>query len=599
MKEKSDSQKKSNLLKSVWITVKNCFRISPFLLVLSLIFRVIPQIVPVLVAFISGKIISELPAAVSNKNPDEVVKLLIINLILVSTSWILGTVGNYLRSKAESIIDDETQRHLFNKYQKLSLEQKENKMISDKFELARSYSQEMSYMVYFLIDIISSAAAIAFSFIALASTDFWLSIIVVSASIPIFWANSRQIIKQREYYRKNSTNRRIANRIEYTVVDPKQGMETTIFGLNNHLIKLWQEKMIDFREGLFKIQKKGMIFNTSTEIISRIVNVLVKVSIVYKIVFDSLPIGMFVTLGSLVDQLQGKTEVFLNSLNNVSENLTKATDYNDFMNLPENNLDKQKIQAEIPEIEFKNVSFKYPDSDKWILRNFNLKISAGKSIALVGENGAGKSTIVKLILGVYFPNKGQILIDGIDTKNLDFADYYERIGALMQDYNKYSFTNFGENIWFGDVSQEKDESKMKESLKLADGNKILEKMDHGFDEIMSKSFDEDNGTNLSGGEWQRLALARGFWRNPGILILDEPTAAVDARAEYEIFRQIHKHHANKTTIIISHRFSTVRQADEIIVLDSGKIVESGTHHNLMKEKGVYSEMFELQAEGYK
>ena len=247
-------------------------------------------------------------------------------------------------------------------------------------------------------------------------------------------------------------------------------------------------------------------------------------------------------------------------------------------------------------IEFKNVFFKYPGTERFILKDFNLKIESGEKVALVGENGAGKSTLIKLLLRFYDVTDGVILINGIDIKNLDLEEWHRQIGALFQDFIKYQFT-YKENVIFGNLEKKDDMKALHDALKKSGADGFLQDLPSGIDQIVGKTFEE--GVDLSGGQWQKLALARAFFRDAPFLILDEPTSAIDAKAEFEIFENVQKLQKDKTVIIISHRFSTVRTADRILVLDEGKIIEEGSHEYLVKKNGVYAELFEIQAQGYK
>jgi ATP-binding cassette subfamily B protein len=249
-----------------------------------------------------------------------------------------------------------------------------------------------------------------------------------------------------------------------------------------------------------------------------------------------------------------------------------------------------------PKIEFVNVSFAYPKTKRLILNNFSLTINPGEKIALVGENGAGKTTIVKLLLRFYDVTDGKILINGVNIRELELSGWHNYIGALFQDFIKYQFT-YKENVCFGNITQKNNAELFKNALSHSGANKFLDTMPNGVQQIVGKMF--DTGIDLSGGQWQKLALARAFFRDAPILILDEPTSAIDAKAEYEIFEGVQKLQKDKTVIIISHRFSTVRNADRILVLDEGKIIEEGNHQKLMHKKGLYAELFELQAKGYK
>ena len=252
----------------------------------------------------------------------------------------------------------------------------------------------------------------------------------------------------------------------------------------------------------------------------------------------------------------------------------------------------------LPIIEFRHVSFTYPHSDTRAIEDISFTLKPGDSLAIVGENGAGKTTLIKLLIGAYSPQEGTIYIDGHPLAEIDRASYLDQIGALFQDYSRYDFATLGENVWFGNVNKPYNRKEILAALQESGLSKLVGEYEEGLDQILSKDIDSKNATNLSGGQWQRLGIARAFFRSPNILILDEPTSSVDAKSEYEIFRNIIKKQQNKTTVIISHRFSTVRRAEKIIVLDHGRIIEQGTHSELIEKNGIYKEMFELQAEGY-
>jgi ABC-type multidrug transport system fused ATPase/permease subunit len=249
-----------------------------------------------------------------------------------------------------------------------------------------------------------------------------------------------------------------------------------------------------------------------------------------------------------------------------------------------------------PVIEFRNVLFKYPNTKRPILKDFNLRINSGEKIAFVGENGAGKTTIIKLLLRFYDVSEGELLINGINIKQINLEQWYIIIGALFQDFIKYQFT-FKENVYFGNQKQQDNLELLKQAIEKSGANEYINDLPDKYDQVVGKMF--ESGIDLSGGQWQKLALARAFFKNAPILILDEPTSAIDAKAEYEIFQRVQQLQKDKTVIIISHRFSTVRNADRILVLDEGKIIEEGNHEKLIKKKGLYAELFNIQAKGYK
>jgi ATP-binding cassette subfamily B protein len=253
---------------------------------------------------------------------------------------------------------------------------------------------------------------------------------------------------------------------------------------------------------------------------------------------------------------------------------------------------------------FENVSFKYPESERWAIRNVNLTLKPGERVALVGENGAGKTTITKLLARLYDPAEGRILLDGVDLREYDLAGLRHTIGVIFQDFVRYDM-RFDENIGVGEIESVRDaldtSNGVPESIQTAATNSLaaslLPRFANGYQQMLGRRFED--GVDLSGGEWQKIALARAYMRDAQVLILDEPTAALDARAEYEVFLRFSQLVAGRMAILISHRFSTVRMADRIIVLENGTVVEEGTHEDLLAAPGLYEELFRMQAAGYR
>jgi len=245
---------------------------------------------------------------------------------------------------------------------------------------------------------------------------------------------------------------------------------------------------------------------------------------------------------------------------------------------------------------FDDVGFKYPGADDWAVRGLSFELRSGETLAMVGENGAGKTTIIKLLARLYDPVEGRITLDGHDLRDYDLDDLRGAIGVIFQDFVRYNLTA-SDNIAVGRIEQRSDRTRVIEAATRSMAAPVIEGFADKYDQMIGKRF--RNGIELSGGEWQKVAIARAYMRGAEVLILDEPTAALDARAEYEVFQRFKELSAGKTAILISHRFSSVRMADRILVLAGGRVDSSGTHEELLAQSGRYAELFELQAAGYR
>lgn len=307
----------------------------------------------------------------------------------------------------------------------------------------------------------------------------------------------------------------------------------------------------------------------------------------------------FFLSGALL-RVGGALNAVFGSVNYMQEPLLFARDYFQLIDRQPKLVDRGHAtpltSAAAPEITFEKVAFTYPHAEKPVFTNLSFTVRGGEHVALVGENGAGKTTIIKLLLRFYRPTQGRILVDGIDLQDIAIESWYERVATLFQEFNQYPLP-ITENIAIGRSTAPADQTQIEAAANQSGVSAFVEKYPYRWETVLDSSFEK--GTEPSGGQWQRVALARAFYRDASVLILDEPTSAIDAKAEYDIFNNIFERYQKRTAIIVSHRFSTVRRAHRIIVLDKGKIVEQGTHASLMQHNGLYHELFTKQAEGYK
>ena len=458
-----------------------------------------------------------------------------------------------------------------------------------------------SYLVRMVNFIISASILISSSVVIASKFPIFIPI-VIAANIPSFIASSRFRDNVWSYV---GTQRGIVERlftyIRTTFSNPSTSKEIAIFKNGPLLLGKFKKTHNQYYRSFDKANKDNLFMMILVTLIQNGALIFTQGINLMSVLTGSIAVGQFALYFQQTINLSEGTTGILDGYSSMSVRSKYVDSYFELLNFP-NSISTSKVAEIVPTnpkpatIEFKNVFFKYPETERFILKDFNLVINPGEKIALVGENGAGKSTLIKLLLRFYDTNDGEILINGINIKNLDLNQWHKQIGALFQDFIKYQFT-FKENIIFGNLEKKDDMKAIQDALKQSGAENYLADLPNGLEQIVGKTFDE--GVDLSGGQWQKLALARAFFRDAPFLILDEPTSAIDAKAEFEIFENVQKLQKDKTVIIISHRFSTVRTADRILVLDEGKIIEEGSHEKLMKEKGVYAELFEIQAQGYK
>lgn len=590
-----------SFLHAVWFAAKLAYSVSPGLLFVRLAAQTMRALLPLLMAYIAARIVTAVTQLPTHQaSVQTIIILLVASGFTTIMESLITTTSYYFEEKLRIGLNWQINERLIAKYVSLSMAQRESKEIADLYERANNFATSAGW----IFDRGSFAFTGLITFIGglvgIATISPWLGLVVIIGLLPSLVTELRLSRQDRTYWAGNSVTRRLQYAYrEHLTLAPKLA-ELRLYGLVQHFLKTWRSYVLKDKAGRLSIERQFIPLRLFSTAFDALIETGVLIWIVYKIWSGALAVGQFVFFQALISRVSSAGKSLLWTIQSADKDLLNTTDFYDFMRLTPESYGKQQLPSGgVPLIEFDDVSFTYPGSDQPALRHISLRIDPGQDIALVGENGAGKSTLIKLLLGFYHPTSGQIRINGVPLEQIEPESWYKQIGILFQDFVHYDFTNLRDNIRFGDIAKKADRASLQRALGQAHMEQLYKKLPHGYDQILSKHFDEKNGTDLSGGEWQRVALARNFFRDTGLLILDEPTAAVDAKAEYQIFKQIAETQKHKTTIIISHRFSTVRKAQTIYVIENGQIIERGTHRDLMEQKGVYREMFELQAEGYR
>jgi len=434
----------------------------------------------------------------------------------------------------------------------------------------------------------------------------WLMLLLALAVLPAFLGETHFAALGYSLLYGWTPERRMLDYLRYTAASDESAKEVKLFGLSPFLIGRYAQLADEFYEANKQLSKKRALVSSLLGIIGALGYYGAYAFIIYLTVSGAtspagpFTIGVLTFLAGSFRQSRDLIQRFLLTLSSIYEESLYLRDLFTFFEIQPRVISKpDAIPFPHPIRDgfvFENVSFKYPGSETWAVRNLSFTLGPGESLALVGENGAGKTTLVKLLSRLYDPDEGRILLDGHDLRDYDLLGLWANVGVIFQDFIRYEFL-MRENIGVGRIEHMTEEAQIREAARRSLADSVAKRLPQGFDQQLGRRF--EGGVELSGGEWQKVALARAYMRDAQVLILDEPTAALDARAEYEVFQRFTELTKGKIAVLISHRFSTVRMARHILVLTGGTIAEYGTHDELLRRRGLYAELFNLQAAGYR
>jgi ATP-binding cassette subfamily B protein len=401
---------------------------------------------------------------------------------------------------------------------------------------------------------------------------------------------------QVKHWNSNVETRRAYDMIEWQMFKVSSISELRIYGMVKHLLTLRRTLRDKDQKVRIEFERKFIFKKLAADVLEAVVEVGALLYTALQIIAHAQPIGQFLYVQQVIGRALNGSRGFVSEFNGIDEDIANLFDYNEFMALPRAEHRTKHLQAQPSLLSFRDVSFQYPGNDAIVLQHVSLDIKQGAHIAIVGENGAGKSTFVKLLLGLYTPTGGTVELDNVNLADIKLDDWHGYLGVLQQDFTRFSFANAKDNVVFGDLNHPYDNKRFDEALVRAESKTFLEKLPKGTASYVNQWMEHDDGTSgvdLSGGQWQRLALARNFYRDSPIIILDEPTSAIDALAESRIFKRLLSD-KSKTIVTISHRLTTVEKANIIYMFEAGVIVEQGTHAELVENQGAYYRMFESQ-----
>ncbi|MDD9988338.1 MAG: ABC transporter ATP-binding protein [Spirochaetaceae bacterium] len=517
---------------------------------------------------------------------------------------VMGPVGDSLGRLFMLKLERHVQGQLLRKASALDLALFDDQRFYDKLSIAKRDCRHVGDLPIALVFSVRSWITLVSVLGLLATFTPWAVLILSATVIPELLFRSRVNSRLYRMWNDQAPIRRLCSYFESLLADREPAKETRLFGLGASLLKRFGRAQVDLyrqERRILGVEIRGLGL---LGLLSVAGTVAIWTWAAADAVRGALALGTLVMVFQSAERARAQLQDSARGAGMVIESRLYAQSYFDFIDLDPGDyagsLRPAERQVAVPTsvtdgIDLTGVSFEYPGTERPVLRNLDLRLRAGERVAIVGENGAGKTTLVKLLTRLYDPTGGSIEIDGVDYRDYDVSGLRKLFGVAFQDHVEFHLTA-RENVGFGDIERLDDTEAIMDAIRGAAAQEMVEQLPSGLDTMLGRTLGE--GTDLSGGQWQKLALARAFFRDGAVLILDEPTAALDARAEHELFDHILAESRGRTTIIISHRFSTVRSADRILVLHEGEIVEDGDHASLMEHNGRYAEMFRLQASRY-
>jgi ATP-binding cassette subfamily B protein len=583
------------LLRLVWQT-------NARLCIATLLLRLTAAFLPLAMLWIPKLIIDLVVQALRHQSVD---KLLILKLLALE--FALAIISDALArsiSLVDSLLGDQFTNHvsirLMEHANTLDLLSFEDPVFYDKLERARRQTTARLGMLATLAGMAQQSITLLTMISAVVVYSPWLLLLLIGSTIPVFLGETRFALLNYSILFRYTPERRELDYLRYLGASIQSAKEVKIFGLGQHLIRRAQLLFDRFYHENELLARRRAIHGVLLGLLPTGAYYGAYAFVVVRALAGAFTVGDLTLIVGAFSRARNLMETLVSSLAGVAEQALFLKDLFDFFETRPQIVSKpDAVPAPRPirtGFEFQNVSFAYPDNPREVLRGLNFRFEPGERIALVGENGAGKTTLVKLLARLYDPTGGRILLDGVDLRDYRVEDLRHEIGVIFQDYMRYDMLA-SENIGVGRIENLGDEPRIVGSAEKSLAAGVIDRLPNRYGQMLGRRF--EGGSDLSTGQWQKIALARAYMREAQILILDEPTASLDARAELEVYQRFVELITGKMAILISHRFSTVRMADRIFVLADGRIAEEGTHQHLLALGGRYAELFEMQAAGYR
>ena len=593
-------------LREIWATSKA-------LTSASLSLRLVRALMPIATLYIGKLIIDEavrlvgtgvgfddLVSAWHDGVLDHLALLLGAEFVLAIASDLSGRLVSYCDGLLSELFTNATSIRLMEHAATLDLEDFENPDLQDKLDRARRQTMGRMGLMSQLFGQAQDMVTVASFAAGLIVYAPWLIVLLAVALVPAFVGEAHFNALNYTLNFAWTSERRQLEYLRQMGASVETAKEVKIFNLNRFFIARFRTLSDKFYLANKALAGKRAAWGTVLAALGTLGYYIAYAYIAWRTVRGDFSIGDLTFLAGSFRRLRQLLEGLLIGFSQVAGQALYLDDLYSFFEItPE--IGSRPDAAAVPKpiargFAFENVGFRYPDASRWALRNVDFELHAGEVLALVGENGAGKTTLVKLLARLYDPDEGRILLDGRDLRDYDLEDLRANIGVIFQDFVRYHLT-VGENIGVGQIDDMDNRSRIELAAHRSGADEVAAGLPLGYDQLVGRRF--KTGVDLSGGQWQKVAIARAYMRDAQVMILDEPTAALDARAEFEVFQRFRELSDDRTAVLISHRFSSVRMADRILVLAEGRLEASGTHQQLMSQGGRYAELFELQAAGYR
>lgn len=573
---------------------------SPGLTLSNFLLRILQAALPTAILYVGKLIIDEVLLVIDGTGSETFLwQMVALEFGLALTSDLLSRGISLVDSLLTDLISNKTSVDIMRHAATLDLYQFEDAEFYDKMERARRQTSGRSMLMSQLLAQFQSMITVLVLGASVITFNPWLILLLVVAVIPSFVQEN--YFNQRKYSltRSWTPERRELDYLRYIGASDVTAKEVKIFGLANFVSDRFEELSMKYYRVNRDLSIRRAGWGGFFSAVSSLTYYGAYILIIFQTLSGQISIGTLTFLAGAFRRMQQGLRTILSRVASIGESALYLQDLFDFFKIQPLIADTTEALPFPSPIKegwvFENVSFRYPGAETDAINDLSFVLPAGTKLALVGENGAGKTTLVKLLARLYEPTSGRILLDGQDLRSYRLAELRDNVGVIFQDFFRYQLT-VKENIAVGRIEALEEQSRIEGSAEKSLAAEVVAQLPDGYEQLLGRRF--AGAMDLSGGQWQKIALARAYMRDAQLLILDEPTAALDARAEYEVFQRFTELIEGKSAVIISHRFSTVRMADIILFLEYGKRLEMGSHEKLMQLKGRYAELFQLQARGY-